>query len=684
MNLKVLVLDMQPVYPPVGGGRIRLLGLYHNLGKTLPVKYVGSYDWPGEKYRDQYLSETLREILVPLSNLHFVKSDQLNMKIPGKNIIDCSFHLLAHNSTALVKKVRSETIKADIIIFSHPWVYPLVMDVIDKSTQLVVYDAHNVEGFLRTQLLDDGGSGTKIAEEVVKIEYQLCNESDLIISCSHEDRLLFNKLYEVPISKVRIIPNGVFADKILPPSKKEKKAAKRKLELSKKKTALFIGSFYEPNLDAANFICFELAPKLPEINFVICGGVCKGISKDKLESAGVSNVTITGFVTEKDKYFYLKAADVAVNPVNSGSGTNIKMFDFFAAGLPVITTPTGGRGIEPNCGNIYIESDLSKFAFLLKKLIGDPLLQESLSQNSRNFVKEKFAWERISPALGILLERRYNRKNKKPCFSVIIPSYERHKKLTSLMKFLSKQSFKNFEVIIVDQSKKPWEEQNNDFSIDILYLHTDIKGAVKARNTGAAYAMGTVITFTDDDCEPDVDWLYNAYRHFNENKIVGIEGLIKSGNTKHPDYRAVSNKGVEGIGFMTANLHIISEVFYKINGFDEMFDLPHFREDTDLGWRALKYGDIPYAENVIVYHPPHPRNIKRESRDERDMFFTKDALLLKKHPQKYKQLFYIEKHYTNSAFRKYFYQGTLDYKVTIPDWCLECFRNIEMQQGNRF
>ena len=51
-SLQVLILDMQPIDPPIGGGRLRLLGLYHGLGADMPSKYIGTYDWPGEKYRE--------------------------------------------------------------------------------------------------------------------------------------------------------------------------------------------------------------------------------------------------------------------------------------------------------------------------------------------------------------------------------------------------------------------------------------------------------------------------------------------------------------------------------------------------------------------------------------------------------------------------------------------------------
>jgi glycosyltransferase involved in cell wall biosynthesis len=42
----------------------------------------------------------------------------------------------------------------------------------------------------------------------------------------------------------------------------------------------------------------------------------------------------------------LAAADVAVNPVESGSGSNVKLAEYLAAGVPVVTTPVGLRGYE--------------------------------------------------------------------------------------------------------------------------------------------------------------------------------------------------------------------------------------------------------------------------------------------------------------------------------------------------
>jgi len=137
-----------------------------------------------------------------------------------------------------------------------------------------------------------------------------------------------------------------------------------------------------------------------------------------------------------------------------------------------------------------------------------------------------------------------------------------------------------------------------------------------------------------------------------------VEGLIKSSSLGDPVYRTVTNEGFEGIAYMTANLFVKRDVLEQIGGFDQRFDNPHFREDTDLGWRALKYGRIPYAGDVVVFHPPHKRDIERESLSERAKFFVHDPLLFKKHPQKYIDLFVKEGHYKKTGgFWHYFLEG---------------------------
>ena len=128
-------------------------------------------------------------------------------------------------------------------------------------------------------------------------------------------------------------------------------------------------------------------------------------------------------------------------------------------------------------------------------------------------------------------------------------------------------------------------------------------------------------------------------------------------------------EAASGIGFMTANLMVRNAAFQQLGGFDPAFDSPHFREDTDFGWRLQAIGEVPYATDVEVFHPAQRRDIQRESQAERNRFFEKDALLLKKHPEKYRQLFFMEGHYRKTdGFWANLRRGLELYGVSLPEW----------------
>ena len=667
--MKITVLDMQPIEPAVGGGRMRLLGLYHGLGSDMPTTYVGSYDWPGPQYRRHLLSPTLEEIDVPLSDAHFAAAERRRQEAGGRVIIDTIFHEQAHLSPDYVAASCAAAAEADVVVFSHPWIYPLVQTAIDPERQLIVYDSQNVEGALRLKLLDDGGAGTQIARGVIELEHELCHAAHLLLACSHEDRLRFSRFYGISPSKIVVVPNGVFTQQIQPANDVAKRQARRQLSFSDRPVAIFIGSNYAPNVEAARFIVNELAPHTQGVEFVVAGGVSDALADAEAVRRGV--VRLTGTVDEEIKRTLLAAADIALNPMSVGSGTNIKMFDYMAAGLPILTTPIGARGIETS-QPAFLASERAHFVSELRRILTNKGEQTRLGRVARREAERQFSWERISADLGNLLRRhgttRGGLRGRPPFFSVVIPTYERHAMLTRLADRLTMQTWRDFEVIIVDQSDEAWPDLQRLAGLDIVYLRRDVRSAAMARNAGAALARGRVIAFTDDDCDPIARWLEAAQPYFDDPGIVGVEGLVESGRINDPAWRAVTNRNFCGIGFMTANLFIRREAFNRLNGFDIRFDQP-FREDTDLGWRALELGHLPYSETAWVFHPPLRREIDRESQSSRAIFFAKDALLLKKHPERYRELFFREGHWRwTTGFWPNFLRGVEQYGVELPSY----------------
>ncbi|MBW9221057.1 glycosyltransferase, partial [Methanothermococcus sp. SCGC AD-155-M21] len=107
-----------------------------------------------------------------------------------------------------------------------------------------------------------------------------------------------------------------------------------------------------------------------------------------------NNIVITGMVDDIIPYF--KIADIAINPIISGSGTNIKLFEYLASGVPTITTPFGARGIDIKPNKHAMVKDIEDFPEGILELLSDEDLQKKLIISGRKLVEEKYDWEKIS------------------------------------------------------------------------------------------------------------------------------------------------------------------------------------------------------------------------------------------------------------------------------------------------
>lgn len=391
-KINVLITDMQPIEPAVGGGRVRLKGLYSNLGDTINPLYMGTFDWRGPKKREINISPSLREIDIPLSEEHFRLNEYCNNLLPGKIIIDTIFSFLGEASPEFVNSVRNEAAKSDVIIFSHPWMYPLLKTEVNFKNKTIIYDSQNCEALLRKQILGDTEFSQCIVNMVKFTEKELCECADLILACSDEDKENFIRIYGIPQKKIEIFPNGVDIDEIKPVTDAKRITCKERFGISKK-TAIFLGSDYPPNVEAGKYIIDTLADQCQDITFLIVGSV-----GNQLKKQNKSNIVITGFVNDDEKKRYLAAADIAINPMIQGSGTNIKMFDFMAAGLPTISTPVGARGIF--CDESFFVAERSEFPDTIHKILTNPGLYKITSHKARTLVERHYNWKAISERLG--------------------------------------------------------------------------------------------------------------------------------------------------------------------------------------------------------------------------------------------------------------------------------------------
>jgi glycosyltransferase involved in cell wall biosynthesis len=103
--------------------------------------------------------------------------------------------------------------------------------------------------------------------------------------------------------------------------------------------------------------------------------------------------------------------------------------------------------------------------------------------------------------------------------SVIVPTRNRPQKIERCLWALSAQTYSHdrFEVIVVDDGSDaslapqilPFREH-----LQLQLIEQKKGGPARARNTGAKQAAGSLLVFTDDDCEPTSGWLTALHAHF--------------------------------------------------------------------------------------------------------------------------------------------------------------------------
>ena len=391
---KILVLSTYSCYPPRGGGQQRLYNIYSRLAKKFDI-IICSIIESNKSYENLYLEDGLQQICIPQSLDHAQLQCNEGKKL-GKNLYDCCMIDFIEKSPQYIDEVKKQMILSDIIIFSHPYLFTLSKHI--NTSSKVIYDAIDIE-YLQKKSYVNNNWNTKIFSN----EKNCCDFSNLILSTSEEDKTNLLELYNLNPEKIAVAPNGVDTLRIQYISDSERIKQKNLCNLENTKTVLFVGSWHPPNLEALKFIIKDLLPGLTNTKLLLVGS----IKDNYLFEVGKlpDNVLAFGVVDELEKYEIYKLADIAINPMFSGSGTNIKMLDYFSAGIPVVTTETGARGLRIQHNNEAIICSPETMLQSILQLMNDQKLQDKLKKNARTLVESAYSWDRIAKEIENYIEK---------------------------------------------------------------------------------------------------------------------------------------------------------------------------------------------------------------------------------------------------------------------------------------
>lgn len=204
-----------------------------------------------------------------------------------------------------------------------------------------------------------------------------------------------------PEAQALIAPNGVDLESYSDlPGPEE---ARRRLNLLPGLTAGFTGHIY-PGRGAE--LLFELARQLPLLNFLWVGGTPDLVEtwRGRLQEAGITNVTMTGFLEHRQIPLYQAAADILLMPysrsIEASSGQDIgevinpmKMFEYMAAGRAIISAdlPSIREVLSGDTAVLCEPGNVDTWKDAIQALLLDEPRRLDLGRKARRLVQE-FTW----------------------------------------------------------------------------------------------------------------------------------------------------------------------------------------------------------------------------------------------------------------------------------------------------
>ncbi len=175
-----------------------------------------------------------------------------------------------------------------------------------------------------------------------------------------------------------------------------------------KPVVVFVGRMdYYPNIDGVLYFTESIFPAIraavPNVEFRIVGSNPTPAVQRLRQIPGV---VVTGHVP--DVRPFLKDAVVSVAPLRMARGTQNKILESMAIGIPVVSTPAAAKGIQAIPGiHILVAGDPDRFAGQVVEVLKNPQLRLGFSKAGREQVNSAHVWSRSMEVLdNIFIETR--------------------------------------------------------------------------------------------------------------------------------------------------------------------------------------------------------------------------------------------------------------------------------------
>lgn len=298
-----------------------------------------------------------------------------------------SYHIQRFVSATYEQQLRTLLLshQFDVVIFESLFVMPYLETVKSLSSALTVLRQHNVEHIIWNMVSNRTHNPFKrwylkeLAARLKLYEEIAINKVDALTTVTANDQQIL--LQMGCIKPIHVTPLAV--------------SIQSDLTTAQPRTVFHIGSMeWMPNKDGIRWFLREVWPK---VLAVVPGAILhlagRGIHKVFLTEPNV-NVRIDGEVA--DATAYMKAYQIMIVPLFSGSGIRVKILEGMAAGKAIVSTTLGAQGIAGAHNQHLILADTPEtFAAAIIELLQSPQKIKTMGEEAQSLIKNKYSYANV-------------------------------------------------------------------------------------------------------------------------------------------------------------------------------------------------------------------------------------------------------------------------------------------------
>lgn len=336
-----------------------------------------------------------------------------------------------------------------------------------------------------------------------------------------------------------------------------------------------------------------------------------------------ADVFITGKISDDEVRRTLADSHVFVS-ASEHEGFGAPLIEAMAFGLPVFAFPAAAvPETLDGAGRLFTGETELEWAAEIREALDDSRARWALHTAQMDRLEDfgpAAAQRRVEALIGEVTSLPC-RAGYEPAVSVVINTYNRGWWLDRCLSSLEAQTYRNFEVVVVNgPSTDSTSEVLDRWRGRIKAVSTPSRVLSVSRNEGIAVSAGDLVVFIDDDAVADPRWLERLAPAFLDPKTGGAGGLVYRMNGRDIEFSCGTldregfvewNRAEAGSHFdwSRGRLNTVSgnncifrrAALEQIGGFDERIE--YYHDEADIVWRLERAGyRTVHRPNAIVYH----------------------------------------------------------------------------------